>query len=297
MQVYVLDPHLQPVPVGVTGELFVGGVGLARGYLNRPELTAEKFIPHPFRDEPGARLYRTGDLVRYLPDGNLEFIGRIDHLVKLRGFRIELGEVEAVLNQHENVRQAAVIAHEVQPGDLRLIAYLVPQRDVKLSAADLRAFLREKVPEHMVPGAFEFLDSLPLTPSGKVNRRALPGLRGLDTDPEAVYNPPRNEIERAIAAVWQEVLQVERVSIYDNFFDLGGHSLLMFQVYSKLRNVLAKELTMNDMFRYPTINALAHYCSQEQAGRLAFSSIHQRTARQKQARTRNRRSPVGEQHE
>jgi acyl-CoA synthetase (AMP-forming)/AMP-acid ligase II len=170
MQVYVLDPHLQPVPVGVTGELFVGGVGLARGYLNRPELTAEKFIPHPFRDEPGACLYRTGDLVRYLPDGNLEFIGRIDHLVKLRGFRIELGEVEAVLNQHENVRQAAVIAHEVQPGDQRLIAYLVPQMDVKLSAADLRAFLREKLPEHMLPGAFEFLDSLPLTPSGKVNR-------------------------------------------------------------------------------------------------------------------------------
>ena len=198
-QIYILDPHLQPVPLGVPGELHIGGAGLARGYLNRPELTAEKFIPDPFSNEPGARLYQTGDLARYLPDGNIEFLGRLDHQVKIRGFRIELGEIETALNTYPAVREAVVVAREDNPGDKRLVAYVVLGQEQALTISDLRGFLKQKLPDYMVPSAFVALDALPLTPNGKVDRRALPApdLSKLESDGVYVASAKRaGEIDR-----------------------------------------------------------------------------------------------------
>jgi amino acid adenylation domain-containing protein len=206
-QCYVLDAHLQPVPIGVAGELHIGGVGLARGYLNRPELTAEKFIPNPFSEEPGARLYKTGDLVRYLPDGNLEFLGRIDHQVKIRGFRIELGEIETVLGQHPSVRDVVVLAREDSPGEKRLVAYLVVEEEPGPTTAELRSFLKEKLPDYMVPSAFVVLEAFPLTPNGKVDRKALPK-PDVEKFTEKHYVGPETELERAITAIWQQVLKL-----------------------------------------------------------------------------------------
>jgi acyl carrier protein len=253
---------LQPLPVGVPGELYIGGDGLARGYLNRPELTAERFVPHPFSDEPGARLYRTGDLARYRPDGPLEFLGRLDHQVKLRGFRIELGEIEAVLGRHPAVREVIVVVREDVPGDRRLAAYVVPAQAPAPALAELRGFLKAHLPDYMVPSAFVPLEALPLTPNGKVDRRALPAPEGLRPELEAAYVAPRTEVERTIATVWQEVLRLEKVGLHDNFFDLGGHSLLLVQVYSKLQGVFSNALSIIDMFKYSTVEALATYLTQ-----------------------------------
>jgi len=242
-QLYILDSHLQPTPVGVPGELYIGGDGLARGYLNRPDLTAERFIPHPFSDEPGARLYKTGDLARYQLDGNLVFLGRIDDQVKIRGFRIELGEVEAVLSQHSAVHEAVVIVREDTPGDRRLVAYVVPQEEQSPTVGHLRSFLREKLPEYMLPSAFVILEQLPLTPNGKVDRRALPR-----PERKGPFVAPRNPVEERLAGMWAEVLGLERVGIHDNFFELGGHSLLATQVISRLRAAFRVELPVRRLF-------------------------------------------------
>jgi amino acid adenylation domain-containing protein len=263
-QFYILDTNLQPVPVGVAGELHIGGDGLARGYLNRPELTAEKFIPNPFGDA-GSRLYKTGDLVRYLTDGNIEYIGRIDHQVKVRGFRIELPEIEALLSQHPTVQQAVVIAKEIA-GDKRLVAYLVPQTEATPLMGELRSFLKQQLPEYMVPSYFVVLDALPLTPNGKVDRKALPDPDQTRLEAQA-YVAPRNEVERILSSVWQEVLNLEKVGVNDNFFELGGHSLLIIQVHSKLNNKLLginRDISIVDLFKYPTISTLAQYLGQEQ---------------------------------
>ncbi|KAB8321067.1 non-ribosomal peptide synthetase [Tolypothrix campylonemoides VB511288] len=264
-QFYILDTNNQPVPVGVAGELHIGGDGLARGYLNRPELTAEKFIPNPFGDA-GSRLYKTGDLVRYKTDGNIEYIGRIDHQVKVRGFRIELPEIEALLNQHPTVQQAVVIAKEIA-GDKRLVAYLVSQTEAIPEVGELRSFLKQQLPEYMVPSYFVVLESLPLTPNGKVDRKALPDPEHTRVETEA-YVAPRNEIERVLSAVWQEVLNLEKVGVNDNFFELGGHSLLVIQVHSKLNNNkllgINRDISVVDLFKYPTISTLAQYLGQQQ---------------------------------
>ncbi|BAZ20878.1 amino acid adenylation domain-containing protein [Kalymmatonema gypsitolerans NIES-4073] len=264
-QFYILDTNLQPVPVGVAGELHIGGDGLARGYLNRPELTAEKFIPDPF-GEAGSRLYKTGDLVRYKTDGNIEYIGRIDYQVKVRGFRIELPEIEALLSQHPTVQQAVVIAKEIA-GDKRLVAYLVPQAEAAPATGELRSFLKQQLPEYMVPSYFVVLESLPLTPNGKVDRKALPDPEHTRVEAEA-YVAPRNEIERLLSSVWQEVLNLEKVGVNDNFFELGGHSLLVIQVHSKLNNNkllgINRDISVVDLFKYPTISTLAQYLGQEQ---------------------------------
>jgi amino acid adenylation domain-containing protein len=220
-QIYILDRNFQLVPVGVAGELCIGGEGLARGYLNRPELTAEKFIEDPFSAVTGARLYRTGDLVRYLPDGNIEFLGRIDHQVKIRGFRIELGEIESVLEQHEAVKEAVVMPREDIPGEKRLVAYLVPNGKQTPSVSLLRQYLKEKLPDYMVPNAFVMLEKFPLTPNGKVDRKALPSPTGLRPELESNYVAPQAEIDRTIAAIWQEVLRLEKIGIHDNFFQVG----------------------------------------------------------------------------
>jgi amino acid adenylation domain-containing protein len=259
-QLYILDSGLNPVPVGILGELHIGGVQVARGYLDRPELTAEKFIPNPFSADPKSTLYKTGDLVRFLPDGNIAFSGRMDHQVKLRGFRIELGEIETVLCQHQDIVESVVLAREDMPGDTRLVVYFSARTQSRLSIDELRDFLKEKLPEYMVPAAYVQLKALPLTPNGKVDRRALP-TPDWKTQSKAAYLPPEDEWEKIIAEIWQDVLKIEQVSVKDNFFELGGHSLLLALVYNQLRDRVDKELSLTDLFRFPTIRTLSQYLS------------------------------------
>lgn len=257
-QIFILDRKLQPVPIGVFGELYIGGAGLARGYLNRPELTAEKFIPNPFKGASD-RLYKTGDLARFLQDGNIEFKGRLDYQVKIRGFRIETGEIEATLTAHPNVKEAVVIVREDHPDDKCLVAYVVEDGNAELKGqeTELRNILREKLPEYMVPSAFVIMDSLPLTQNGKVNRQALPIPGQFVTDDKTPYVAPRSDIEQSIADAWKEVLNVERVGIYDDFFELGGHSLKATKVLFKIRRDMKVDIRLVDLFRKPTVSGLA----------------------------------------
>ncbi|HEY0734854.1 MAG TPA: amino acid adenylation domain-containing protein [Herpetosiphonaceae bacterium] len=317
---YILDRNLQPRPIGQPGELYIGGDGLARGYLHSPELTAERFVPHPFA--AGQRLYRTGDLARWLPEGQIEYLGRIDHQIKLRGFRIELGEIEATLLQHADVREAVVIVREDTPGDKRLAAYIVgdqknkeqrteeqstmtplllPQREKGLGdeglltnrgdglLSTLRAFLKERLPDYMMPSAFVILDALPLTPNGKIDRQALPMPDILHPELSESFVAPRSEIERTIATIWQQALNLPRVGIHDNFFDLGGHSLLLAQVHSKLRESFA-DLSLIDLFKYPTISALSgHLSASGQAQPAADTEFEERAHKQRANRDRRKR--------
>jgi amino acid adenylation domain-containing protein len=282
-QIYVLDAHMRPAPVGIPGELYIGGVGLARGYLNRPHLTAERFIPHPFSEQAGSCLYKSGDLVRRLRDGNLEYLCRLDHQVKVRGFRIELGEIEAVLRRRPDLRDVVVLAREDAPGDRRLVAYLEPEPGLSPNINELRNLLRERLPDYMTPSAFVTLQSFPLTPSGKVDRAALPPPERTRPELGAEYLMPRNEMERAIAEIWQEVLRIERVGAHDNFFDLGGHSLMLAKVHSQMQEVFNRELPMIELFKYPTISALAEYLSREDGGQPSFQMSRQRAREQREA--------------
>lgn len=255
--IYILDQQLQPVPRGVSGELYIGGDGLARGYLNRPELTAERFIPNPFSSEPGARLYKTGDLTRYLPDGSIEYLGRLDHQVKIRGFRIELGEVEAVISEHPAVQTCVVLAREDVPSEKRLVAYLVAaQQGPPPSVSELRGYLKERLPDYMVPSVFVVLEKLPLTPNGKVDRRALPAPDAARPELGAAYVSPRSAVEEVIASIWAEALGIEKVGVADNFFELGGHSLLATQVVSRIEEAFAVEVSLRSLFESPTVAAL-----------------------------------------
>ena len=254
-QIYILDSNLQPVPIGVPGELHIGGVGVARGYLNRPELTLAKFIPNPFSNEPGARLYKTGDLARYRADGNIEFVGRIDNQVKIRGFRIELGEIEATLASHKQVRSTVVVAREDQPGDKRLVAYIVSEPTAP-EVGELREFLKGKLPNYMVPTAFVMLETLPLTPNGKVDRRALPAPEGNLLLREGLFILPQTPIEQTLAEIWESLLGVGQVGIYDNFFTIGGDSILSIQVVSRARSA-GIYITPRQIFEYQTIAELA----------------------------------------
>ncbi len=254
-QVYVLDPHGQPVPIGVAGELHIGGAGLARGYHHQPELTAEKFIPNPFSGAPGSRLYRTGDLARYRPDGNLEFVGRIDQQIKLRGFRIELEEIESVLRQHPQVQDAVVTAREGPSRDQELVAYYVSREPAAPAPEELRRFLKDKLPDYMAPSVFVALDRLPLTTSGKTDRKALPLPQSQPKPADLVL--PRTPTEAALAEIWREVLGLEQISVEDNFFQLGGHSLLATQVISRLRNLGYGEASLRALFESPTIAGLS----------------------------------------
>ena len=260
-QIYLLDRNYEPVPIGVAGELHIAGMALARGYHRQPGLTAEKFVANPFSREPGARLYKTGDLARYLPDGSIEFLGRIDHQVKLRGFRIELGEIEAVLKQHAGVREVVVVDRELKKRGRQLVAYVVGQVETPPTAGELRDHVRSKLPEYMVPSAFVFLPALPLSPSGKIDRRALPLPEKEPSRPE-LSGVPLTELERTISEVWGQVLQLDQVSVDDNFFDIGGNSLLMVQVQRNLADVLQKEIQLVDLFKYPTISFLSKHLGQ-----------------------------------
>jgi amino acid adenylation domain-containing protein len=316
---YVLDDYLKPAPRGVGGELYVGGRGVARGYFGRPRLTAERFVPDPFSGEPGARMYRTGDLARHLTDGQLEFLGRADQQVKVRGFRVELGEVEAVLTTHPRLRESVVVAREDETGEKQLAAYVVAREGGGGGADDggervdgdgvaagdgaagvagddllrgLRGFLRERLPEYMIPADFVLMGALPLTRHGKVDRGALPDPRR--RAPSNAYAPPRNELERAVAAVWCEVLEVERVGVDDNFFDLGGHSLSMARAYGRLRETVGGEFTMIDLFRHATVGSFAEFLSGE--GReesLTRAGVEERAGKQRAALERRRRLMSG----
>lgn len=263
-QIYLLDADCKPVAMGVVGELYIAGVGLARGYLNRPELTAQKFISNPFSDEPGSRLYKTGDLARYLNDGNIEFIGRIDHQVKLRGFRIELGEIAAVLKQHSLVQEAVAITYEDVSSDVYLVAYLVLRSQTELTTSDWRQFLKAKLPAYMVPAVFVVLENIPLTPNGKIDHFALPKPDRNQSNIHQNYVPPQTFTEKVIADIWAKVLNLEKVSLYDNFFDLGGNSLLTIPVCSQMQFALNRNISVVDLFTYPTVSAFAEYLVKNQ---------------------------------
>ena len=258
-QIYLLDSRLQPVPIGISGEICVGGAGLARGYLNRPQLTTERFIPNAFSDEPRSRLYRTGDLARYLSSGDIEFLGRVDNQVKIRGYRIEPAEVETVLNQHPAVRESMVVAHEgTSSAERHLVAYVVSTDQPTPSATQLRGFLKDKLPEFMVPSVFVLLETLPLMPNGKVDRGALPLPETARLELENVFVGPRTEAEQLVAQAWREVLKVEKVGVHNNFFELGGHSLTATQVIARLRDAFRTEVPLRFLFETPTVADLTH---------------------------------------
>jgi amino acid adenylation domain-containing protein len=279
-QVYVLDSGLKPVAAGEAGDLYIAGDGVVRGYWRRPDLTAERFLGDPFR--PGNRMYRTGDIARFLPDGNLEFLGRADFQVKLRGFRIEIGEIEAALENQAGVGQAVVVAREFKPEDTRLVAYVVRKPGTELEIADLRVALAATLPEYMVPSNFVFLDSLPLTANGKIDRNALPNPSTVEDEASAASEPPRNELERMIAQAWKDALGVDRVGLNENFFDLGAHSLMVAEVHIQLQQLLGRELSLVDLFQFPTVTALANHLNGEDSAPRVSSRAERRLAARQQ---------------
>lgn len=278
MSAYVLDEKLQPVPIGVPGELYLGGRSIARGYLNRPELTAERFLADPWSSEPGARMYRTGDLVRWRADGQLEYLGRTDYQIKLRGYRVELPEIEQALKQHPLIEEAVVLPHTLATNDVRLAAYYVVARGASLTPTELRDCLRSQLPDFMIPAAFMPLDTLPLTTSGKINRQALPAPDWRQVEVRRQYTAPRNEREKAVADVWASVLQVDRVSIHDDFFDLGGHSLLAMQLISRLNETFQVNLSLRALFEDPTVALIAERIEQLQDRNIRELPAIERTA-------------------
>jgi len=258
-KVYILDSNRQPVPIGVPGELHISGVSLARGYWNRPDVTDENFIDNPFL--PGTKLYKTGDLVKYRYDGNIDFLGRIDQQVKVRGFRIELGEIENVINNHPEIRESVVIAQDGDHQEKRLVGYIVPEASQAISINELKLYMRQTLPEYMIPSLFVVMDAFPLSPSGKVDRHALPAPEGtmlVDTE----YVPPRNEQEEIMVKICAELLRLERVGVYDNFFDLGGHSLLATQFIARLRDIFSIEIPLRSLFENPTVDRLSVFITQ-----------------------------------
>ncbi|MEO1377529.1 MAG: non-ribosomal peptide synthetase, partial [Cyanobacteria bacterium J06635_10] len=271
LNLYILDSEMKLLPIGAPGEICVSGIGVGAGYWKNEQKTELSFVPNPFTDArknlPENRqdlIYKTGDLGRWLPDGNIEFLGRIDNQVKIRGFRVELGEIEAFLGKHLNVREAVVVVYQEEADNPQLVAYIVSSTEAVSSISELRSFLKEKLPEHMIPSFFVMLENLPLAPSGKVDRKSLPKPDNLRPELETAYVSPRNEIERKVADIWQKILNVEKVGIQDNFFDLGGHSLNVLQVYSKLRELFPENLAMTDLFKYPTISSISRYLNQEE---------------------------------
>lgn len=265
-QAYIFDENLQPVPFGSSGELHLGGAGLARGYLNRATLTAEKFIAHPYSSDPTVRLYKTGDLVRYLPDGNLEFLGRMDHQVKVRGFRIELGEIETALSQHPAIQESIVVAREDVPGDKRLVAYWVAEVPKCPDAQELRSFLKETLPEYMIPAAFVIMEALPLNPNGKVDRRALPAPAPERPDLEKPFVAPQTPLEVELTQIWEEVLNVRPIGVKDNFFELSGNSLLAAKLLVQVEQKMGQKLSLAVLFQAPTIEQFAMSLQEESQG-------------------------------
>jgi amino acid adenylation domain-containing protein len=289
-RIYLLDEHRQPVPVGVPGELYVGGAGVAKGYLNLPDQTGERFLPDPFAETPG-RMYRTGDLARWLPDGTLQFLGRADNQVKIRGFRIEPSEVEAALCSHPAVEDAVVLPSA--DGD-SLVAYYIPAQQPDPGEDELRAYLKERLPGYMVPAFYLAVEAWPMTPSGKVDRKALPPVTGRVAASPGTYVAPGTRLEQVIAAIWQEVLRQDQVGVHDNFFDLGGHSLLLIRVHSRLCEALRRELPMVDLFRHPTVSSLArHLADPTDDARIDFTESAERAESRREALKRQREARLG----
>ncbi|MEH1968426.1 non-ribosomal peptide synthetase [Nostoc sp.] len=292
-QVYILDNNLQPVSIGEPGELYIGGDGLARGYLNRPDLTAEKFISHSFDSNLATRLYKTGDLARYLPDGNIEFLGRIDNQVKIRGFRIELGEIEREIAQHPDVREIVVLARQDETGEKQLTAYIVPHYNSTYTHNKLRSFLQQQLPHYMVPSAFVMLESLPLTANGKVDRHKLPAPSRERPQLEQAYIAPQTDLERLLAGILSELLKIDRVGIDDNFFDLGGTSISILQVAARVKQELGIELPAVKLFQYSTIGSLAKYLDSNQNSQPSHDKLQNRAQRQQAAQARRRNHQQG----
>jgi amino acid adenylation domain-containing protein len=265
MRLYIVDKHLRALPVGVRGELCVGGVGVGRGYLREPARTAEVFVPDMFSEEGGSRLYRTGDLACWRADGTIQFLGRIDYQVKIRGYRIEPGEIDAALEEHESVEEALVTVREDTPGNKRLVAYLVPALQTAPVISELRGYLKEKLPEYMVPSVFVILDEMPLTPNGKIDRHALPSPGTARPESERIFVAPRNPTEETLAGILLLILNLQQVGVHDDFFELGGHSLLATQVISRLREAFHVELPLREIFEHPTIAELAEVISRLQS--------------------------------
>jgi acyl-coenzyme A synthetase/AMP-(fatty) acid ligase len=263
-RMYILDSDGQPIPVGVSGELYIGGHGVARGYWKNPVLTDARFIPDPFDPTLGRKMYRTGDLARYRRDGQIQLLGRTDHQVKLRGYRIELGEIEAVIKRHPDVLQTVVILHG-EGASQQLIAYIKPM-NVDADLDGLRSWLQDRLPEYMVPAAFIKLAEIPLTPNGKVDRKQLMLRQGVTRPPSTVTITPRNELEERLVAIWSEILDVDRVGIRDNFFDLGGHSLLLIRVHARIKRDLKVDISVVDLFRYPTVESIASWLDRRRHG-------------------------------
>src|SRR5205085_8042765 len=251
---YVLDANWLPVPIGVPGELYIGGGNVTRGYLNQPDLTAERFVPDPFSREPGDRLYKTGDMVRFLSEDTIEFLGRKDQQIKIRGYRIEPGEIEVQLELHPDVREAIVIAREDWPGEKRLVAYVAAAAP-SLQVSDLRSHLGDRLPEYMAPSSFVLLSALPRTPNGKIDRQALP--EPADAEDTELFVAPRTRVEEVLCRIWAELLGVEEVGVNNSFFDLGGHSLMAMQLLSRLRGIFQLELPLRVIFEAPTVAELA----------------------------------------
>ncbi|MEH2285638.1 MAG: non-ribosomal peptide synthetase [Nostoc sp.] len=292
-QVYILDRNLQSVSIGEAGELYIGGDGLARGYLNRPDLTAEKFIYHSFDSNLTTRLYKTGDLARYLPDGNIEFLGRIDNQVKIRGFRIELGEIEREIAQHPDVREIVILARQDEIGEKQLTAYIVPHYNSSYTHNKLRGFLQQRLPDYMVPSAFVILESLPLTANGKVDRHKLPAPSRERPQLEQAYIAPQSDLERLVAGILSELLKIDRVGIDDNFFDLGATSISILQVAVRVQQQLNIELSAVKLFQYSTIGSLANYLHSNQNSQPSSDKLQNRAQRQQAARTRRRNHQQG----
>jgi len=261
-QVYILDPSLYPVPIGVAGELYIGGINLAYGYLHQPGLTAERFVPHPFTRQAGALLYRTGDRCRYKPDGTIEFLGRIDDQVKIRGHRIEPREIEAVLALHPTVQECAVVVKNNAVHEQQLVAFVVAHETSTFSSKELYAHLQLRLPEYMLPARILPLEHMPLTPNGKIDRKGLPNAITIHQPAETSQNIYLTSMERSITAIWQDCLHLEKVGLHDNFFELGGHSLLVVQVVQKTQEQFQCEIALTDLFEYPTVSTFASYLEQ-----------------------------------
>jgi len=289
--IYILDERMDLAPIGVPGELYVGGVGVGRGYINDPSRTAQSFVPDPFAKEAGVCLYRTGDLARYLSDGTLDFLGRLDDQVKIRGFRIELGDIEAALSEHADIERCVVIAHTDDKGDRSLVAYFTCTGAVP-AVLTLRDHLASRLPDYMVPQAFVPLEVLPLTDNGKLNRKALPAPDGRRLEPSGDFVPPQEGVEERVALAWRQVLGVERVGRRDNFFDLGGHSLLMLKVHELLRRH-HPELALVDLFHYPTVDAVSHFLISGDESPHSQTSRRGHSRREALRRQRERRTRAG----
>jgi len=294
-QVYILAENLQPVAAGESGELYIGGDGLARGYLNSPELTAEKFVSNPFSEEPGSKLYRSGDLARYRPDGTVEFLGRFDNQVKVNGFRIELGEIETVLQQHSGVRQVVVIARSDSPGEKRLVAYVTPSTEHSASASDLRDYLPTRLPHYMVPSAFVMMESLPLSPNGKVDRSALPPADLVASPPPPATSKPLHGLEQVVAGIWRKVLGNPNVGLDDNFFDLGGDSLMLMEAHAQLQKTVTDfDLSIVDLFEFATIRSLVQHLGGTVPTQAAFSEAEERARKQREALAAQKQRRAGQ---